>query len=356
VVDAESAKVLWLNRLQELHIIGAGSLLEFALNDEEFKMPVGRVQFMYLRPVSFGEYLNASGNAGLRTYLKSVSLNLETAILGIEPVVHKRLLVLVREYFALGGMPAVISEFLATKSLLRCQDIQTALLTTFRRDFGKYAKRTPHAHLESIFAKAPGLIGKWLKYSTIDPDVPAATLKTALKKLCDAGLIILVYATSGAGLPFITHANEKKCKFLFLDVGLVKRACNLGLELLFNEDLTLINDGALAEQFVGQELLSYMAKDELDTLYAWKREEKSSSAEVDFLVAIDSLIIPIEVKAGSIGTMKSLKLFLTEKKAPIGVRISESPLSFNHQVLSVPFYLIEQLPRLVRENLSATLP
>lgn len=329
-------------QMPDLHIIGAGSLLEFALNDPNFRMPVGRVEFMYLRPLSFGEYLDASGNSKLREYLKSVNLQE-----GVETVVHNRLISLVREYFALGGMPAVISEFLESTSLLRCQEIQTALLTTFRKDFGKYAGRTPHGHLQTLFAKAPGLIGQRLKYTIIDPDVSANTLKNALRKLCDAGLIILVYATSGAGLPFISHVNENKCKFLFLDVGLVQRACNLGLDLLFKENLTMINDGALAEQFVGQELIACMGIEESNGLYSWKREEKSSSAEIDFLVAVDSLIVPIEVKAGAVGTLRSLKIFLAERKLPIGVRISELPLSLNHQVLSIPFYLIEELPRLV---------
>jgi predicted AAA+ superfamily ATPase len=342
--EAITALRYFKEQMPNLHIIGAGSLLEFVLNDDQFRMPVGRVQFMYLRPLSFGEYLDASGNAKLRAYLNSVHV---TDI--IEEAVHKRLLTLLREYFALGGMPAVVSEYLISKSLLHCQEIQTSLLTTFRSDFGKYAGRTPHEHLQTIFSKAPGLIGQWLKYTTLDPDTSTVTLKNALKKLCDAGLIILVYATSGAGLPLISHANEKKCKFLFLDVGLVKRACNLGLDLVFKQDLMLINDGALAEQFVGQELLAYFHKDDMNGLYAWKREEKSSSAEVDFLVAIDSQIIPIEVKAGSTGKLKSLKIFLSERNLPLGIRISELPLSLRDQVLSLPLYLIEQLPRLLRE-------
>ncbi|MGZ3733162.1 MAG: DUF4143 domain-containing protein, partial [Parachlamydiaceae bacterium] len=265
----------------------------------------------------------------------------------IEPAIHERLLSLVREYFILGGMPAVISEFLESKNLAYCQTIQTGLLTAFRKDFGKYAGRTPHVHLETIFTKAPGMIGQWLKYTTLDPNTATSTLKNALKKLCDAGLIILVYATSGAGLPFMTHANEKKCKFLFLDIGLVHRAGQIRMEILLKKDLNLINDGALAEQFVGQELLAYTFREEENALYAWNRDAKSSSAEVDFLVAVNSLIVPIEVKAGAIGSLRSLKIFLEERALPIGVRISEHPLSLDRQVLSLPFYMIEELPRLV---------
>ncbi len=331
-------------QMPALHIIGAGSLLEFVLNNDNFKMPVGRIQFMYLRPLSFGEYLEASGNAKLRNYLNTVHVG-DT----IEQVVHERLLSLVREYYILGGMPAVISKYLTSKSLAQCQNLQADILLGFRKDFGKYARRMPHTHLETIFTKAPGLIGGWLKYTALDPDTAHATLKNALKKLCDAGLIILVYATSGAGLPMISHSNEKKFKILFLDVGLVKQACNLDLELLFKQDLLLVNKGALAEQFVGQELLAYMGKRESNTLFAWTREEKSSTAEVDYLIAVDSSIIPIEVKAKAAGSLRSLRIFQSEKKSPVGVRISEVPFSLHDDILSIPFYMIEQIPRIIRE-------
>ncbi len=331
--------------MSQLHVIGAGSLLEFVLNEPDFRMPVGRVQFVYLRPLSFGEYLNAVEQSQLRDYLRTVQLGDE-----IPQIVHKKLLSLVREYFALGGMPAVIAEYLASKSLLQSEEIQTSILSTYRKDFGKYAHRMPHEHLQTIFSKVPGFVGQWLKYSTLNPDVAPKTLRNALQKLCDAGLVTLVHATSGSGLPLISHMNEKKCKYLFLDIGLVQRSCNLGLDLLFKEDLILINNGGLAEQFVGQELLAYMGKEEGNNLFSWVREEKSSSAEIDYLIAVESQIVPIEVKSGAIGSLRSLKIFLDEKKVPFGVRISENPFSFNQRVLSVPFYLIEQLSRLVKSK------
>ncbi len=188
-----------------------------------------------------------------------------------------------------------------------------------------------------------------MKYSTINPDLKAETIRVALHQLYDAGIILPVYATSGSGIPLITHKNKKKCKFLFIDIGLVKRACNLELELLFKEDLLLINDGAMAEQFVGQELLASSGTDEINGLFSWRREQPGSSAEIDFLIAVGSQIVPIEVKAGAIGSLRSLRVFLAEKKIPLGVRISELPLSLNQDILSIPFYLVEELPRLVRE-------
>ncbi len=331
-------------QMPKLHVIGAGSLLEFVINDENFRMPVGRIEFKYVRPLSFGEYLDASGNHKLREYMKTIHIH-DT----IEDVVHSRLLTLLREYCSLGGMPAVIAEYLQTKNLQRCGELQTAVLSTYRNDFGKYAKHTQHALLQTIFTKAPALVSEWLKYTKLDPDTPAKAVKGALLKLCDAGLIILVHATSGSGIPFTTDMNEKKSKMLFLDIGLVKKACHLDLDLLFKKDLLLINNGALAEQLVGQELLSYMGKEEKNNLFFWAREQKSSSAEIDYLIAVDSHIIPLEVKSRSTGSLRSLKIFLEEKKLPLGVRISEVPFSFEKSLLTIPLYLIEQLPRLVQE-------
>jgi predicted AAA+ superfamily ATPase len=333
-----------------LHLIGAGSLLEFVLNDEDFRMPVGRIQFLYLRPLSFGEYLDVLGHSNLRSYLKTVHVK-DT----IEEVVHEKLLSLVREYCIFGGMPAVISKYLATKSALQCQELQSDILFSFRKDFGKYGKRFPQEHLETIFSKTPGIIGQWLKYVNLDPDTSSATLKEAVKKLAKAGVILPVYATSGAGLPFISHMNEKKLKLLFLDIGLVKRACNLDVEILMKQDLLLINQGGLAEQFVGQELLAYTGKKEVDTLFAWTRDSKGSQAEVDYLVAMGSYILPIEVKAKTSGALRSLRIFLSEKKSPFGIRISEVPFSFYDKVLSIPFYMIEQIPRLSHELLKLVL-
>ena len=118
----------------------------------------------------------------------------------------------------------------------------------------------------------------------------------------------------------------------------------------FHQDILQINSGIIAEQFVGQELLAYMGKEDGNNLFSWVREEKSSSAEIDFLIAVGPQIVPIEVKSGAIGTLRSLKIFIDGKNIPFGVRISENPLSFSNRVLSIPFYMIEQLPRLIQSR------
>ena len=332
-------------QLPDLHVIGAGSLLEFVLNEEDFSMPVGRIQFLYLRPLSFQEFLSAIGREKLRDFLKNITLQNPPPT-----AIHEELSKLVREYVALGGMPAVISGYLQTKSLYQAQDVQSDILATYRRDFGKYSKKTKHKILSLLYEKAPGLIGCWFKYNKVDSDLPSRDIKVALEQLCFAGLLSKVHHTSASGLPLITTQNEKKFKILFLDVGLVKRARFLDTALLFQEDLMLINQGLLAEQFVGQELLAYRDPKVEERLFFWAREQKSSSAEVDFVIPIDHKIIPIKVKAGTTGRLKSLKIFMEEKGSTLGVRISQAPLSFDSQVLSIPFYLIGEFRRLVLEQ------
>lgn len=329
-------------QMSDLHIIGAGSLLEFVLNEEELSMPVGRIQFLHLRPLSFLEYLTALGREKMRDYLGNVSFKNPP-----EQLLHEELLKQVREYVALGGMPAVLSAYLQTKSLYQVQDVQSDILSTYRRDFGKYAKKIQHKYLSLLFEKAPGLVAQWFKYSKIDPDVNSRDLKVALEKLCQAGLLYQVHHTSASGLPLITTQSEKKFKLLFLDVGLVKRACQLDISLLLKEDIMLINQGLLTEQFVGQELLAYSDCKNDDHLFFWVREQKGSSAEVDFVITVGSQIVPVEVKAGTTGRLKSLKIFMEEKSSPIGLRISSAPLNLENNILSVPFYLISQIPRLV---------
>ncbi len=333
-------------KMPELHVIGAGSLLEFALNDEEFRMPVGRVQSLYLKPMSFYEFLDATGRNKLRTYLDLINLDNPPT-----EAIHTQALRCIREYIALGGMPAVIDTYRQTKSMRECQTIQTALLTTYRNDFGKYAKRIQVKHLQKVFQQTPGLIGKGLKYSHIDSESPSRDIKIALGKLCDAGLITRVYATHASGIPLFAGMNEHKSKLFFIDVGLVNRAMLLDVEVLFQQDIMLINQGALAEQFVAQEFLAYQDRHDSGQLFYWIRDKKGSEAEVDYVVSIGNQIVPIEVKSGSTGRLKSIRVFMNEKKSAIGVRISQKSLHLENGLLSIPFYLVGQLRRLLFEEL-----
>jgi predicted AAA+ superfamily ATPase len=330
-------------RLPQQHVIGAGSLLEFTINDANFRMPVGRVQSLYLKPVSFKEYLVGSGNKQLRDWIEGINLN--TSI--VQPV-HERLLKLVREYMILGGMPAVLQNYFSNKNMNECTNIQTALLNTYRQDFGKYAKKTDHLYLQRLFEKIPGLIGENFKYSKVDPDMRSRDIKEALFMLKNAGLIYSINSTTASGVPLASLINEKKFKLLFLDIGLITRTGKLEAELLLDQDILLVNRGMLAEQFVGQELLAYASKFEEGDLYFWTREQRSSMAEVDFVTTVDAKIIPIEVKAGTTGRLKSMKIFMDEKNSSVGVHISQQSLNYSNKILSLPLYMVGEISRLVK--------
>lgn len=151
-----------------------------------------------------------------------------------------------------------------------------------------------------------------------------------------------------SGVPLVNLLNEKKLKLLFLDVGLVTRTTKLESELLLNEDILLINRGMIAEQLVGQELLAYSSPLEEACLYFWCRDTASSTAEVDFMTTVGSRIVPIEVKAGTTGRLRSLHLFMNEKKVDFGARVSQLPLSFNDKILSLPIYMVGELGRIMK--------
>jgi predicted AAA+ superfamily ATPase len=161
-----------------------------------------------------------------------------------------------------------------------------------------------------------------------------------------AGVVNRVHATGASGLPLRSQVNEKKFKLLFLDIGLMRTSIGLEPREVLEEGLINLRSGALAEQFVGQEILSYRNLYEEKQLYFWEREKKPSSSEIDYVFNLDGRIIPIEVKAGKTGRLRSLQQFMLEKKCPVGVRISSLPLSYERNILSIPFYMIKHLSKI----------
>ena len=324
----------------QLHVIGAGSLLEFSLNAQGFKMPVGRVTYLYLQPLSFEEFLAAVNEKELRATLAKIDLHHPPS-----ESVHERLLKLLGEYFLVGGMPAVINSYLANRSSVEYQNQQLSLLQTYRDDFGKYASRAKHIYLQKVFSTAPAMVGKRYKYSHVDSDIQSRELKEALHLLNQAGIVHQVTAASAHGLPLEPHEN--KFKIIFLDTGLMQRGCGLDAEIAMAKDFLAVNAGALAEQFVGQELLGSMNPHEDRRLFFWARDKKNSQAEVDYLIVHRSHPVPIEVKSGKTGSLKSLKVFMTEHRSKIGIRISQQSFSCYDNVLSIPLYAVGQIHRLL---------
>ena len=329
-----------------LHICAAGSLLEFLGESDTISIPVGRVQNFYLFPLSFAEFLYACNEIKLHDFLVKLTVN-ET----IPEPVHLKCINLLKLYLYTGGMPEAVSNWLQTKKLQKIDEIYQALIQNYRQDFGKYGKKINAEILETVFNKAPGVIGTKLKYTNISRDFQSLEIKKALSLLFKANILYKINTTSGSGLPMLAHTRENKFKLLMLDVGLLQNLMGISKETYLSDNLLGVYKGMIAEQFVGQQLLALQKSFHEPSLFYWQREAKGSEAEVDYLYQYGEKILPLEVKAGSTGSLKSLRIFLAEKKVPFGIRFSMNPLSFSDSVLSVPLYAVDSLPGLVEEQL-----
>jgi predicted AAA+ superfamily ATPase len=327
--------------MSDLHVIAAGSLLEFALIDKNIPFPVGRVQSIYMRPLSFLEFLKVMGEDQLIQFITDFEWSTE-----IGQAVHERFMELMKNYFFIGGMPGAIAKFRATNSLQDCQNYLLSLINLYRADMAKYATKTQYRYLQILFDRAPESVGLRFKYAFIDPDAKSRDLQTALDQLSWAGLLSPVLATSAGGMPLQRMVTSKVQKLLYLDIGMLQTALKVDPLSFFREDLTLIHAGALAEQFVGQELIAYANPHDRMQLHFWERDKKDSDAEVDYVLPLGRHVIPIEVKAGPAGKLRSINVFLAEKKSPFGIRICSSTPRKSHPIVSLPFYLVSQLSRL----------
>lgn len=331
-------------QLPELHVIGAGSLLEFALAEEKFKMPVGRIQYLYMKPLSFREFLYAVGENKALEMIDIFNRDKQ-----LNPIIHRHLLSLVKKYSMVGGMPRAVAEYASSGSLAQCQQIQTIITQTYRDDFGKYASKVKHKYLQKIFYSVPKMVGRKFKYSHVDNTIQSRELKEALELLEKAGVVYRVKRTGGEGVPLEANADERHFKTIFLDTGLMQNLCGLNNETMMTEDFIQVNAGAVAEQFVGQELLAYQDSFAESSLYYWGREARSSNAEVDYLTSYRKYAVPLEVKAGKTGALRSMHLFLEKYPTPLGIRISQIPLNCILPIISVPFYAIKEIPQLLND-------
>jgi predicted AAA+ superfamily ATPase len=334
----------FLEKMPELHVIGAGSLIEFALHVEEFRMPVGRVQSVYMYPMSFAEFLTAVGEDRLLNHIHTVDLQT-----GMEQVFSIRLENLFRQYLLIGGMPRVVKAFEDKVLMEELQRLQSGLIRTYIDDFAKYASTAKHKYLKEVYSRAPQMAGQRYKYSHVNPGIEAKFLKEALGLLCDARCLSKICHASGAGVPLLATANERKFKIAFLDVGLMQNALGVQDSIILIDSVMQINAGSIAEQFVAQELLACADPYADKKLHFWAREARGSNAEVDFLIEIGGMPIPVEVKAGARGSLKSMRLFLNEyPNTLLGIRYSMHELSYFDQILSIPLYMVNQTQRLVR--------
>ncbi|MBU1169560.1 MAG: ATP-binding protein [Proteobacteria bacterium] len=334
-------------KMPELHVVGAGSLIEFALRSENFRMPVGRIQSIFMHPLSFEEFLQALGEDKLVEFIYSVELSSR-----IHDGFAKRLEQLLRQYLLVGGMPAAVKAFANGIALNDIQHLQNGIFRTFADDFSKYATTAKHKYLREVYTSAPKMAGQRYKYSHINPNIESKFLKDALELLCSSRCITKVCHTSGSGSPLQASVNERKFKIIFLDVGLMQNALGAQASLIHDQPILQTNAGNIAEQFVGQEHQAYGDPYHDPGLFFWARDARSSSAEVDYLIDIEGRPVPVEVKAGATGSLKSMRFFLDSYTgSPVGLRYSMHDLSFCDNILSIPLYMINQTHRLFKNCL-----
>jgi len=309
----------------EMHVIAAGSLLEFALKDISF--PVGRVQILNLTPMNFYEFLQATGKDKASEIISNKPEKLSDSI-------HNMLLENLRQYMYIGGMPECVQVWRNSNSMADVFEIQSNLLETYRQDFSKYAPYTDKRSLNHAINKIAKNVGQQIKYSKLSDEFSGPTNKKAFELLQLARILNKIRATSPASLPFGASVSESRFKSILVDVGLMRALNDIPSNIEFTKnDLLAMYHGALAEQFVGQEFMS----SGMDNLYYWSREAKSSSAEVDYLIVKNSKIYPVEIKSGPGGKLRSLHLLFQKhpnieqgfvlSTAPYG-KIPEQKLTF----------------------------
>ena len=342
--------------LPALHVIAAGSLLDFTLADHSFSMPVGRISYLHLEPMTFEEFLLACGEDPLRELLLTLAPGEE-----VPAALHQRLLDLLRKYLFCGGMPAAVRAFVESGSLIEVQRVQQDLLATVRDDFSKYQRRVNRDRLLKVFAALPRLVGRKFVAAQIDREEKSGAIKDAFRLLCLARVATPVWRSAGSGVPLSAQVDDAHFKVCLLDVGLYTALCGLdATALVGGGDPVLVNSGQLAEQYVGQELRAARPPYQDPALYYWAREQRTANAEVDYLLQHGAAVIPIEVKAGTTGQLRSLHQFVREKQRSLAVRLDASPPSLLTtevtvpegaaiplRLLSLPLYLSGQLPRML---------
>jgi uncharacterized protein len=361
-IQANPAAILSLRyffeHIPQLAVIAAGSLLEFALEQYELSMPVGRIEYLFMGPMTFEEFLDAMGADQLLTYLRTYTLEDE-----IPQAIHEKALEYLRTYHLLGGMPEVIKIFKETGSLHQADRIKYSILNTYRDDFAKYKSRMELSKLQEVFDKLGTTVGKKIKYVEVLPQERSAVTDRILTLFVYARILYRAYRCSANSLPLKAEINRKISKGVLLDIGLYLALCGLSIaDLSQDKELFFSNKGELAEQFIGQHLLygqpSYMNPE----LYYWCREKAQSSAEVDFVIQQGNAILPIEVKSGKTGTLRSLHLFMELKQLPLALRFSTNTpavetvtsslphSNFRYTLITLPLYLVGQTRRLVNRS------
>ena len=310
-------------------------------------MPVGRVSSLYMYPLSFLEFLAA----------KDETLLIEMIIEHKEPnpiseAVHQKLLRLLGEYLAVGGMPEAVASWCESGDMKKCTAIHHTVVDAYRQDFNKYVQKFQVKYADLLFNFVPAAMSKRFKFTQAPGEYRKRDLQPALELLVKAGVVHRIIHTSGAGIPLGAHAKPDIFKLIFLDVALAQSI--LGIDAaswLLNPETDFLNKGEITEAFAGQEILAYSAFGLKPQLYFWQRQTRSSEAEVDYLIQRNHHILPVEVKSGAPGALKSLRLFLDEHKGTShAIRLSAMNYAAADRLYSLPLYAMAAAMNITKQQ------
>lgn len=332
----------------DIAVVAAGSLLEIALKDNDFSFPVGRVQFYHLGPMSFSEFLVATQNDFLLTKIKQHEFS--------EAVV-KEAKKLLAQYYYVGGMPKAVKTFVSSKSLAPVRDVQEQIIQAYIADFPKYNSRINVERVEKVFYSATSLLGRKVIWSHLDKEAKAREVRRAMELLVDARVILKCNHSSANSVPLAGEMDESIFKVYFLDIGLLNSMMRLDFFQIEEEMENNFNTkGFLAEQFVAQHLAYLNNEKRGPALFYWLRDKGSQKGEVDFVIENQGETIPVEVKAKSLGHLKSLMLFIEAKKPKNAFKVSLE--NYNKTavtkgeaktlITTLPLYAIEEIYNIAR--------
>ena len=326
----------------EISVIAAGSMLE-TLFDKNISFPVGRVEYMVIRPVSFPEFLSALGETAALKELTQIPLSKYS---------HTKVLGLFHKYALIGGMPEVVEHYAKHRDLVALAPIYDALINGFLQDVEKYASSNAQIqHIRHCIQVSFSQAGKRIKFEGFGNSAyKSREMGEALRTLEKALLLQLNYPTTTATLPIVPDL-KKSPRLQILDTGLLNYYVGLQRDIIGTKDLNSIYQGTMIEHLTGQELLAPQFN-ALSSLQFWVRENKGSTAEVDYIYPYEGLIIPIEVKSGKEGTLKSLHSFMDIAPHDLAIRLYAGEVSISdaftpngkkYKLLSLPYFLSSQI-------------
>ena len=347
----ESPKAIGLLRyfyeeLPGLHVISAGSLLEFAMKKVK-SFPVGRVEFLYLHPLNFGEYLEAIEHKVALQQFHEIPINLTA---------HQTLMKLFNNYAISGGMPEVIKVYMQNRSMADLPRIYESIWGTYKNDVEKYTTNdTERKVIKHIINTAPFYVDQRIKFQNFgNSNYRSREVGESMRNLDDAKIIRLIYPTTDIEIPAKPDLR-KSPRMQFLDTGILNHSLGIQGQMLGIEDLSSAFKGAIIPHLITQELISLNIFNDKKPNF-WVRDKKQASSEVDLVFTYKDKLIPIEIKSGSSGSLKSLHQFIEQASHPFAVRIyagefriekNITPKGTSYLLMNLPYYLGTKIPEYI---------